>query len=208
VNNRPPIAPVTAGATGTSAEWLRDTGRIDLLVNNAGFAMVAGAEESSETQVRAIFEINVFGAMRVARAVLPTMRDQSAGRIVNISSVVGFLPAPFSTLYAASKHALEGWSESLDHEVRALGVRSILICPAGERAIWRYSSEQDGITSTATGRPPVRDARSKHSAQRAIIGASAAENTRQYWKQWKSAWRGCQTLHASAGRPPSTSSAR
>ena len=66
MNNRPPIAPVTAGATGTLAEWLRDTGRIDLLVNNAGFAMVAGAEESSEAQVRAILETNVFGAMRAA----------------------------------------------------------------------------------------------------------------------------------------------
>ncbi len=113
----------------TMHDWLGETGRIDLLVNNAGFALVAGAEDSSEAQAKAIFETNVFGAMRVARAVLPRMRAQGSGRIINISSIVGFLPAPFSTLYAASKHALEGWSESLDHEVRTLGIRSILLEP-------------------------------------------------------------------------------
>ena len=72
----------------------------------------------------------MFGALRVAQAVLPIMRKQGYGRIVNTSSVLGFLPAPFAGIYAATKHALEAISESLDHEVRHLNVRSILIEPA------------------------------------------------------------------------------
>jgi NAD(P)-dependent dehydrogenase (short-subunit alcohol dehydrogenase family) len=111
------------------AEVMRRAGRLDVLVNNAGFAMVGAIEESTTAQARAIFDTNVFGVMRMTRAALPIMRAQGGGRIVNISSVVGFLPAAFSGLYAASKHALEGYSESLDHEVRALGIRVMLIEP-------------------------------------------------------------------------------
>jgi short-subunit dehydrogenase len=102
---------------------------IDLLVNNAGVALVGAFEESSLSQIKALFEVNVFGAIRLAHSLLPNMRERRQGRIVNISSVVGFLPAPFSGVYAMSKHALESFSESLDHEVRHLGVRSILIEP-------------------------------------------------------------------------------
>lgn len=112
------------------AQIIARAGGIDLLVNNAGIALVAAIEESSIEQARAIFETNVFGAMRMTNAVMPGMRERGQGRVVNISSVVGFLPAPFSGLYAASKHALEGWSESLDHEVRTLGVRVSLVEPA------------------------------------------------------------------------------
>jgi len=112
---------------------LKRAGRIDLLVNNAGMSLVAAVEESSAKQAQDLFNVNVFGVMRVANAVLPVMRAQSKGRIVNISSVVGFLPAPFHTLYTSTKHAVEGYSESLDHEVRAFGIRSILVEPAFTR---------------------------------------------------------------------------
>lgn len=108
-------------------------GRVDLLVNNAGVGLIAGAEESSLEQAKSLFDVNLFGVFRTTKAVLPTMRQQGSGRIVNISSVMGLIPAPFMALYAASKHALEGYSESLDHEVRATGVRVVLIEPAYTR---------------------------------------------------------------------------
>jgi NAD(P)-dependent dehydrogenase (short-subunit alcohol dehydrogenase family) len=115
------------------SEVLSETGRIDLLVNNAGVGLVAGAEESSLEQAKSLFDVNLFGVFRMTKAVLPTMRRQGSGRIVNISSVMGLIPAPFMALYSASKHALEGYSESLDHEIRGSGVRVVLVEPAYTR---------------------------------------------------------------------------
>lgn len=106
-------------------------GKIDVLINNAGFAIApAGAEESSMQQAQAIFDTNFFGALRMTRAVIPHMRQKHSGLILNISSILGLLPLPFGALYAASKHALEGYSESLDHELRSQGIRVSLIEPA------------------------------------------------------------------------------
>jgi NAD(P)-dependent dehydrogenase (short-subunit alcohol dehydrogenase family) len=117
--------------TAAVGEVIRREGRIDLLVNNAGFGVApAGAEESSIEQARAIFETNFFGLIRMTRAVLPQMRRQGSGRIINIGSVLGFLPMPYGALYAATKHAVEGYSESLDHELRTRGIRVSIIEPA------------------------------------------------------------------------------
>lgn len=113
----------------TVNQVLATAGRIDVLVNNAGLVLIGAVEESSEQQIKMLFDTNFFGAVSVAKAVLPVMRKQRSGRIVNVSSVVGFVPAPFMTYYCASKHALEGFSESLDHEVRPFGIRSVLIEP-------------------------------------------------------------------------------
>ena len=107
--------------------------RIDLLVNNAGIGLVAGAEESSVAQAQALFDVNFFGAIRMAQAVLPAMRRQLRGRIVNLSSILGVIPSPYSALYASTKHAMEGYFESLDHEVRAFGIRALLVEPAYTR---------------------------------------------------------------------------
>jgi len=113
------------------SELMRREGRIDLLVNNAGFSVApAGAEESSIEQARAIFDTNFFGIVRMTRAVVPHMRHQGSGRIINIGSVLGFLPAPYMALYAATKHAVEGYSESLDHELRTKGIRVSVIEPS------------------------------------------------------------------------------
>ncbi len=112
---------------------LAETGRIDLLINNAGTGLLGGAEESSMAQAQALFDVNVFGVFRVSNAVLPTMRRQGKGRIVNLSSVQGFIPAPYFALYASTKHAVEGYSESLDHELRAFGIRVTLVEPAYTR---------------------------------------------------------------------------
>jgi NAD(P)-dependent dehydrogenase (short-subunit alcohol dehydrogenase family) len=112
-------------------ELIRLEGRIDLLVNNAGFGVApAGAEESSIEQARSIFETNFFGIVRMTRAVVPYMRKQGGGRIINIGSVLGFLPMPYGALYSATKHAIEGYSESLDHELRTRGIRVSVIEPA------------------------------------------------------------------------------
>jgi NAD(P)-dependent dehydrogenase (short-subunit alcohol dehydrogenase family) len=113
------------------AEVISIEGRIDLLVNNAGFGVApGGAEESSIEQARSIFDTNFFGVLRMIRAVVPHMRDQKSGRILNIGSVLGFVPMPYGALYAATKHAIEGYSESLDHELRKWGIRVSVIEPA------------------------------------------------------------------------------
>lgn len=106
-------------------------GRIDLLVNNAGFGLApAGAEESSLEQARAIFDTNFFGIVRMTRAIVPLMRRQRSGQIINIGSVLGFLPMPYMALYSATKHAVAGYSEALDHELRTQGIRVSVVEPA------------------------------------------------------------------------------
>src|SRR5438132_9138599 len=105
-------------------------GRLDVLVNNAGTGAAGAAEESSVGQDQRVFDINFFGVTRMTKAVLPHMRAQGSGRIINISSVLGLVPAPYMAVYAATKHAIEGYSESVDHEVREHGVRVLLVEPA------------------------------------------------------------------------------
>jgi short-subunit dehydrogenase len=123
-------------------EALADSGRIDPLVNNAGVGLLGGAEESSIAQAQELFDVNLFGVLRVTNAVLPTMRRQASGRIINMSSVMGLIPAPYLALYASTKHALEGYSESLDHELRAFGIRVVLV----ESAYTRTSFEDNLAT--------------------------------------------------------------
>jgi short-subunit dehydrogenase len=104
-------------------------GPIGSLVNNAGYTLTGALEETSVAEAREQFETNFFGAMRMINAVLPGMREQGYGRIVNVSSVLGFLPAPYMGIYGASKHAIEGYTETLDHEVQNFGVRAVLVEP-------------------------------------------------------------------------------
>ena len=120
---------------------LAQTGRIDVLVNNAGVGLFGGAEESSVAQAQALFDVNLFGVMRVTNAVLPAMRRRGEGRIINIGSILGLVPAPYSAHYSAVKHAVEGYSESLDHEVRAFNIRVSVIEPAFVRTVF----DQNGI---------------------------------------------------------------
>ena len=112
---------------------LAQFGRIDVLVNNAGMGASGATEESSIAQAQRLFDINVFGVVRMTNAVLPHMRAQKSGRIINISSVFGFMPAPFMAAYSATKHAIEGYSESVDHEVREHGIRVLLVEPGGTK---------------------------------------------------------------------------
>jgi NAD(P)-dependent dehydrogenase (short-subunit alcohol dehydrogenase family) len=107
--------------------------RIDALVNNAGLALTGSIEETTIEDASNLFDTNVLGVVRVTQAVLPNMRERRAGRIVNIGSVAGLVPAPFMGLYSASKHALEGYTESLDHEIRSFGIRAVVVEPGFTR---------------------------------------------------------------------------
>jgi NAD(P)-dependent dehydrogenase (short-subunit alcohol dehydrogenase family) len=118
-----------ASVTSAVSTVIQRAGRIDVLVNNAGVGIFGAAEESSIAQAQELFDTNFFGLIRVTNEVLPHLRAQRSGRIINISSVLGFLPAPYGALYAASKHAVEGYSESLDHETREFGVRVSVVEP-------------------------------------------------------------------------------
>ena len=118
-----------ASVTAAVSTVVQRAGRIDILVNNAGAGVFGAAEETSTGQAQQLFETNFFGLARLTREVLPYLRAQRSGRIINISSVLGFLPSPYGSFYAASKHAVEGYSESLDHETREFGVRVSVVEP-------------------------------------------------------------------------------
>jgi len=122
---------------------------IDVLVNNAGGFLVGAVEETSINEAASLLDTNVLGLLRTTKAVLQHMRARGSGRIINVSSVLGFLPAPYMGIYAASKHAVEGLSESLDHEVRQFGIRVVLVEPAFTRTNLNASSPQTASTITA-----------------------------------------------------------
>jgi NAD(P)-dependent dehydrogenase (short-subunit alcohol dehydrogenase family) len=108
---------------------VRDHGRLDVLVNNAGFAVAGFAEDIQLEELRRQFETNFFGAVAMTKAALPTMRHQHSGHIIMVSSIGGLQGAVTVSSYSASKHALEGWSESLRMEVNALGIKVVLVEP-------------------------------------------------------------------------------
>ena len=179
------------------SEVLSQTGRIDLLVNNAGVGLVAGAEESSLEQAKALFDVNLFGVIRTTKAVLPTMRQKGAGRIVNVSSVMGLIPAPFMALYAASKHALEGYSESLDHEIRGSGIRVVLVEPAYTRTsfegnVYQADQQLDVYQSARTNaegvlRDEMKTADTPELVASAVVKASTEANPRRRYAAGRTA---------------------
>ena len=179
------------------AEVVSKAGRIDLLVNNAGVGLVAGAEESSLEQAKSLFDVNLFGLIRMTKAVLPTMRLKGAGRIVNISSVMGLIPAPFMALYSASKHAVEGYSESLDHEIRGSGVRVVLVEPAYTRTafegnVYQPDQQLDVYRSARTNaegvlREGMKTADTPELVASAVLNASTEANPRRRYTAGRAA---------------------
>jgi len=128
---------------------LRDFGRIDALINNAGFAVAGFAEDIRLEELRLQFETNFFGPVALTRAVLPVMRRQGSGHIIMISSIAGLTGAASISSYAASKFALEGWTETLRLEVNALGIKVALIEPGSYQTdIWTRGATmgQDAIS--------------------------------------------------------------
>jgi NAD(P)-dependent dehydrogenase (short-subunit alcohol dehydrogenase family) len=111
-------------------------GTIDVLVNNAGYGYQASVEEGEEAEIRAQFDANVFGLFALTRAVLPGMRERRKGHIINITSVAGLVGFPGSGYYAASKHAVEGWSDALATETAPLGIKVTCVEPGPFRTDW------------------------------------------------------------------------
>ena len=115
----------------------RDYGRIDVLVNNAGFTLSGFAEDLSVDEYRHQFETNFFGAVAMSKAVIPIMRRQHSGHIIQVTSVAGRVGNPMLSAYCSSKYALEGWSESVRMELRSLGIWVVLVEPGSyDTDIW------------------------------------------------------------------------
>jgi NAD(P)-dependent dehydrogenase (short-subunit alcohol dehydrogenase family) len=108
---------------------LSESGRIDVLVNNAGYGLTGAFEDIGMDEIKSLYETNVFGVIRVTQAVLPIMRKQGSGRIINISSGAGRIGYPGGSAYVSSKFALEGLSESMAFEVEQFGIRTVLVEP-------------------------------------------------------------------------------
>ena len=125
-------AQITAAVQAAEARF----GHIDVLANNAGYGYQATIEEGDEAEIRAQFDANVFGLFAMTRAVLPGMRARRKGHVLNITSVAGIIGFPGSGYYAASKHAVEGWSDSLADEGKPLGIKVTCIEPGPFRTDW------------------------------------------------------------------------
>lgn len=115
---------------------LEKEGRIDVLVNNAGYGSYGSVEEVTIEEAKRQFEVNIFGLARITQLVLPTMRKQKSGRIVNISSMGGKIYTPFGAWYHATKYALEGWSDCLRIEVKPFGIDVAIVEPGGIQTEW------------------------------------------------------------------------
>lgn len=142
------------------------TGRLDVLINNAGYALTGAAEETSLAEAKAQFETNFWGAVRVVNAALPAMRAARAGKIIIIGSLAGLLAIPFGAFYSATKFALEGYAEALWHELRPFGIHVTLVEPEFVRTRLGEASQ------VAAGPLPVYAATEK-TVLRAIGGAVA-----------------------------------
>lgn len=135
---------------------LEKFGRIDVLVNNAGFAVCGALEEIPDAQIQRLFDVNVFGVLRMVRAVVPHMRRQGGGRIINISSIAGKFPVPVGGAYSATKFALEALSDTLRFELAAFGIRVVVIEPGSIRTSFNQTVEDCSGQILANPASPYR----------------------------------------------------
>src|SRR5712691_3760877 len=161
---------------------LAAAGRIDVLVNNAGYAQLGGIEETSVADVQAQFDTNVFGVLRVTNAVLPIMRRQRAGRIINVSSLLGQVAPPFMGVYAGSKFAVEGLTEALRSELQPFGIHVSLVEPGSVKTnlegrlapstVAEYDAARQAMLNFA--RQGVEQGMDAADVARAIVGVATA----------------------------------
>jgi NAD(P)-dependent dehydrogenase (short-subunit alcohol dehydrogenase family) len=169
------------------AHTLDTHGRIDVLVNNAGYGLLGAFEECTDTELRDAFDTNLFGAMAVTRAVLPIMREQGAGHIVQMSSVVAVTSGPGGTGYTAPKAALEAWSEALAAELHPLGIKVTIVEPGPFRT--EFSGRSLKVAKPMAAYAPMMGPATRaftaahatqpndpHRGARAIIAAVEAEH--------------------------------
>jgi len=148
--------------TDTINSIVKKHNRIDVIVNNAGYALGGALEETSMDEIRKQFETNFFGAVRVMRAAIPFMRSQRSGKIINITSMGGRISIPLSTFYHGSKFALEGVSESLQYELEPFGIKMILIEPGAVGSnFWKSIKIANGATSPNSPYTQLADNMSK-----------------------------------------------
>jgi NAD(P)-dependent dehydrogenase (short-subunit alcohol dehydrogenase family) len=158
---------VTAGSVGPKIrELILKYGPFYAVVNNAGIAVGGAFEEQSETDVRDQFETNVFGLMAVTRAALPSMRAAGRGRIINISSVSGRIAFPILSIYAATKHAVEGFSEALRWEVEPFGIDVCLVEPGNLKTPIFFENQRRGRNISMDG--PYKSL--NETAERLLLG--------------------------------------
>ncbi len=135
-----------ANIQGAVATAIQKFDQIDVLVNNAGIGYFGAIEESDQAEVRRMFDINFFGLANMTNAVLPVMRKQRSGHIINIASIGGLVSFPGVGFYNATKYAVDGLSESLAKEVAHLGIKVTVICPSGFRTDWAGRSANNATT--------------------------------------------------------------
>jgi NAD(P)-dependent dehydrogenase (short-subunit alcohol dehydrogenase family) len=172
---------------GIVAEIEASVGPVDVLVNNAGYGHEGVMEESPLSEMRRQFDVNVFGAVAMIKAVLPLMRERRRGHILNITSMGGYITMPGITYYCGSKFALEGISEALGKEVKPFGIAVTAVAPGSFRTDWAGRSMTRTPRSIADYDPvfdPIREAREEKSgkqlgdpqkAARAMLAAIAAD---------------------------------
>jgi short-subunit dehydrogenase len=130
---------------------LEKEGRIDILVNNAGYGSYGAVEDVPLQEAKRQFEVNIFGLARITQLILPKMRENNFGRIINISSMGGKVYTPFGAWYHATKHALEGWSDSLRLEVKPFGIDVVVIEPGGIKTSWGQIAADNLRKTSGTG---------------------------------------------------------
>lgn len=130
---------------------LEKEGRIDVLVNNAGYGSYGAVEDISIDEARRQFEVNLFGMARLTQLLLPKMREQKSGRIVNISSMGGKIYTPMGAWYHATKHALEGWSDALRLELKQFGIDVVIVEPGGIKTAWGTIAADNLKKTSGTG---------------------------------------------------------
>lgn len=210
------------------AEAIAHFGKIDVLVNNAGIGYFGAIEESDEAEVRKMFEINVFGLAHVTNAILPIMRKQRSGHILNVASIGGLMSFPGVGFYNATKYAVDGLSEALSKEVAHLGIKVTIICPSGFRTDWAgrsaknasieiedyapsahqnkdtirgYSGNQPGDPERAA-KAIIKAVESENPPLRLLLGAAALKNARLKLEQLKTDFDAWAETTVGADFPP------
>ncbi|GFH41069.1 SDR family NAD(P)-dependent oxidoreductase [Lactococcus insecticola] len=160
-------------------------GQIDVLINNAGYGESGPVEDITLANARTQFETNFFGAVELAQLVLPTMRAQKSGRIINISSIGGDIYTPLGAYYHATKAALQQWSDTLDIEIAPFGVRSIIIQPGGTESSWgdiAMANAEKNLKAGSAYKPLVDKVSGLFDADLGAIGATSEDLAELFYK--------------------------